>query len=198
LACHNLRLAIQRQMIGIARHQHMGDHRLGWNAAFDQPRRRRHLHDPVRARPADEFRAVRHDHPELRGDHIEPLGGVFADHCHRNAAAGACNIFRHQRHVDARQMGRQCAAIGPALGGIGFLLLGIALFCFGIVAGDGLLEVFQAELQLRLRQALRLGTELHALEFQQQMANPVVLLGQGITFADQRITFGNQCDHQRT
>ena len=40
LARHHLRLSIQRQMIGVACHQHMCHRRFGGQAAFDQPRRR--------------------------------------------------------------------------------------------------------------------------------------------------------------
>jgi hypothetical protein len=39
LALVDLRLAIERQVIGIFGDEHVGDHRLGWQAALDQPRR---------------------------------------------------------------------------------------------------------------------------------------------------------------
>jgi hypothetical protein len=60
---------------------------------------------------------VRHDHRELRRDHIEPLGGVLADRMHGGAAAWTIGVFGRDRHMHARQMGRKRTAIGPALVG---------------------------------------------------------------------------------
>ena len=65
--------------------------------------------------------------------------------------------------------------VGPALGRPCLLQRRIALLRLGLALGDGLLEVLQAELHLLLRQALGLGAELHALELEQQVPQPVVL-----------------------
>ena len=79
LAGINLRLAIQRKVVGIFRHQHLGDRRLGRQAAFDQPRRRRRLHHDVFAGPAGVFGSAHHQHPELGRHDVEPLGDILAD-----------------------------------------------------------------------------------------------------------------------
>jgi hypothetical protein len=189
---HDLRLAIQRQVIGIARDQHVGDKGFGRDAALDQPGRRGHLHHRTATGPANEFRTLRHDDPELGRDHIQPLGAVFPDHRHRHLAARACRVLGCQRHLDARQMRRQSPAAGPAFGDAILVQFGIALLRLGLTAGDCLLERFEAELQLLLRQTFRFGAELHAFELQQQVTNSVVLLLQGVAFADHSITFANR------
>jgi hypothetical protein len=174
----------------------MGDHRLGRYAAFDQPRRRRYLRHRAGAGPADQFGPPCDDHTEVRRNDIEALGGVLADDRHCNFAAGTIGILGRQRHVDTRQMRRQGTAAGPALGRCVLALLRIALLNLGLAASDGLLQRFKAELQLLLRQTLGFGTELHALKFEQEMTNAVVLLGKGITFAGRGITFRHQHHYQ--
>ena len=72
-------------------------------------------------------------------------------------------------------MRRQCAAAGAPPGGIVLAQLGIALLRLRVFFGDRLLEGFQAQLQLFLRQTLRAGAEMHASELQQQMTQPVIL-----------------------
>jgi len=92
---------------------------------------------------------------ELRRDHVQPLGGVLPDHCHRRPAARARGVLGHQRHLNPRQMCRQRTAAGPPLGNIlppqfGILLLGLA-----ILFGNRLLKCCQTQLQLFLRQTSR-------------------------------------------
>ena len=72
-------------------------------------------------------------------------------------------------------MRRQCAAAGTPLGGIVLAQLGIPLLRLRVFFGDRLLEGFQAQLQLFLRQTLRAGAEMQASELQQQMTQPVIL-----------------------
>jgi hypothetical protein len=62
-------------------------------------------------------------------------------------------------------MRRQRAAAGTATCLASTALLRITLLAFSLVAGDRLLQCFEAELQLVFRQALGFGAELHALEF---------------------------------
>ena len=114
-ASQHLGLPIERQMPGVFGDQHRGDHRLGRQPALDQPFGRRRLNHRLLAGAAGIFGTVRHDHPELRRDHVEPLRGVLADHMHRRAAARAVGVFGLDRHMNARQMGGQRAAIGAAL-----------------------------------------------------------------------------------
>jgi hypothetical protein len=79
LAGINLRLPVQREVVGIFRDQHLGDGRLGRHPALDQPRRRRRLHHHILAGPAGVFRSAHHEHPELRRHDVEPLGDILAD-----------------------------------------------------------------------------------------------------------------------
>ena len=87
LAGVNLGLAVQRKMIGIFRHQHLGDGRLGRQATLDQPRRRRRLHHEVFAGAAGVF-------------------GPAHDQMQRTRAAGADLARDVDQRFDARQMGR--------------------------------------------------------------------------------------------
>src|SRR2546427_3633723 len=68
LACIDLRLTIERRVIGIFGDQHMRDQRLGGNAVLDQPLQRRRLHHFASADLAGIFGTARHDHLELRRD----------------------------------------------------------------------------------------------------------------------------------
>ena len=135
-----------------------------------QSRRRRGLHHGARACPAGEFRPFGHDHPELRRDHVQPFRGIFPDHRHRRPAARARGVLGFQRHLDPRQVGRQCAPVRAPFGRVVFAQFGILLLRFRLIFGDRLLEGFQARLQLFLRQTFGPGTELHPRQLQQQMA----------------------------
>jgi len=93
-------------MVGIFRHQHLGDRRLGRQAALDQPGRRGRLHNDIFAGATGVFGPAHDQHPELGRHDVEPLGDILADPVQRSGAAGA----DHARHVDYRfnpgQMGR--------------------------------------------------------------------------------------------
>jgi hypothetical protein len=144
-------------MIGIACHQNMGDHRLGRDAALDQPRRRRCLHHGACTGPAGELRTLGHDHPKLGRDHVQPFRDVLADHRHGRPAARARGVIGRQRYLDPRQVVRQCATARAAFGGIVQAPLGVPLLRLGICFGDRLLDRFEAQLQLFLRQSSDLG-----------------------------------------
>ena len=101
-------------------------------------------------------------------------------------------------------MCRQCASAGTPPGGIVAAQLGIALLRLRVFFGDRLLEGFQAQLQLFLRQTLGARAEMHASELQQQMTQPVILCQQDVPLGDRRIAldkcgvaFGNCRQHQR-
>ena len=117
LGSQHLSLTIERQVPSVFGDQHRGHHSLGRQPALDQPFGRGRLHHRLLARAAGVFGPVRHDRPELRRDHVEPLRGVFADHVHGRPAARASLVFGLNRHMDARQMSRKRAAIGAAPGG---------------------------------------------------------------------------------
>ena len=163
-------------MPGVFGDQHRGDHRLGRQPALDQPLGRRRLNHRLLAGPAGVFGTVRHDHPELGRDHVEPLRGFLADHMHGRAAARAVVVFGLDRHMDARQMGGKRAAIGAAL--------------FGARARapprsacrrrprscrNGLLDILKRQGELVWVELLRTSAELHALQLAQQMPQAIVL-----------------------
>jgi hypothetical protein len=106
--------------------------------------------------------------------------------------ARARGVLGRQRHLDPRQMRRQCASAGAPLCGIVLAQLGIALLRLGVCFGDRLLEGFQTQLQLFLRQTLRAGAEMQASELQQQMTQPIILCLENIPLQRQRIAFGER------
>ncbi len=114
-AGQDLRLAVERQVIGVFRHEHIGDQRLGRQAAFDRggwapaPARRHPVH-----RAAGVLRAPRHDHAQLGRHLVEALGDILADDVQGAAAAGAGLGLRLDDDLLARQMRRQVAAIGAS------------------------------------------------------------------------------------
>ena len=61
LAAIDLRLPVQRTVIGVFRSQHVSDQVFGRDAGLDQPRWRRSLHDGAFAGPAGIFRPARDD-----------------------------------------------------------------------------------------------------------------------------------------
>jgi len=178
-------------MIGVARDQHMRDQRLGGQPALDQPHGGGRLHDHALAVPAGQLRALGHQHPELGGDHVQPLGAVVADDGHRTPAARAGRVLRRQRDPDPRQVRRQRASACPAPGHALLLQGGIAPLRLRLALRDGLLQALQAKLQLLLGQPLGPGVELHAPELQQQVPQPVVLRRQGIALGCEMVPLGD-------
>ena len=101
-------------MIGVLGDQHLGDQRLGWNAAFDDARGGRSLDHRTLARAAAVARAARYQHPE-RGRHdVEPLGDILADPVERAATAGAGLLFDIDDLLDPFEVRGQRAAVGLA------------------------------------------------------------------------------------
>ena len=109
-ASQHLGLPIERQMPGVFGDQHRGDHRLGRQPALDQPFGRRRLHHRLLAGPAGVFGTVRHDHPELRRDHVEPLArSPRRSHAWATGSRGSwCPRARssHARAADGREARR--------------------------------------------------------------------------------------------
>ncbi len=115
LAGVDLGLPVERKVVGVLGDEHLGDGRLGRQAALDQPRRRGRLDHDVLAGPAGILRPAHHQHPELRRHDVEPLGDVLADPMQhpRAARAGLARDVDHS--LDPRQVGRQGATVRPAL-----------------------------------------------------------------------------------
>lgn len=165
LAGVDLRLAIERQMVGIFGNEDVGDGRLGGHAALDQPCRRRRLDDDALAGRAAIAGTAGDEHPELRRHDVETLGEVLADDMQGMAAARTGLVLDVDDHLDPRQVGRQRASICPALGGA------LCPHCRGrglvgrLVIGRGLLDFLKAEQKLIFRQRLGPAAKAVALQF---------------------------------
>ena len=204
LARHDLRLAIERLMIGKAADHDIGDHRLGRQAALDQARRHGLLYYDVRATAAGEFWPPCDQHPVLRRDYVEPLGAVLADLNHRRVAAWARCVVWRQHDFDTWEVLRQRTAAGAPP----FRLLApqgrIAVFDFGRALRDRGLDILKTEGELFLRQPLGFPTELHPLQLQQQCLKPLAVGGERVALRygrvplhDSRIAFRHHRQHQR-
>ena len=95
----DLGLPVQRKVIGVFGDQHLGNRRLGRQAAFNQPRRRWRLHHDLFAGPAGIFGPAHHEHAQLRRDDVEPLAAILADAMQRIAAARTGLVFHVDRHL---------------------------------------------------------------------------------------------------
>ena len=84
-----LRLAVERQMVGIFADQHMRDQRFGRPFALDDARRCRRLDGRRLAGAAALARAARHQHAERGWHDIKPFRDILADDMQRTATAGA-------------------------------------------------------------------------------------------------------------
>ena len=148
-------------MIGVLGDQHLGDQRLGWNAAFDDPRRCRGLDHRALARAATVARPTRDQHPERGRHHIEPLGDILADPVERAAAAGAGLVLDIDDLLDPFEVRGQRTAVGLARmvgAGSACLLLGVLSF------GQRRLDFLKAELELIGIELLGTAPEAVALE----------------------------------
>ena len=107
----DLRLAVERQEIGVLGHQHVREQRLGRHPAGDRPLRCGGLHHRLLAGPAAVAGSADHLHPQLGGDDVEHLARVLADHVQGPAAAGAALVLDVDQDLDPRQVRRQGAQI---------------------------------------------------------------------------------------
>ena len=167
LAGEDLRLAVERQVVGVFGDEHLRDQRVGGQTALDQPGRCLAGAAGV-ARPAD------HQHPELHRHHVEALGHVLADLVQGARAARAGGAVDVDEGLDPRQVGGQCPAVGAALGSPGRLLGRLGLLG-GVARGLDLLGLLQPEQELVFGQALGTASEAVALHRQDDLAQPLVL-----------------------
>jgi hypothetical protein len=112
----DLRLAIQRQVIGILRNQDVGEQSRAGETALDRARGRRELHNAFTFR-ARQLRAYVLDHPEARRNVIQNLRDVLANLAHRRPAVGTRARGR-MFNAGARQVLRQRAAHRHLRGGL--------------------------------------------------------------------------------
>src|SRR5512144_2606193 len=113
VAGEDLRLPVQRKMIGVFRHNDIGNERFRRDAAFDKPRRSWSLHHRLLAFAAV-FGAAGDDDAQDCRDFVEALGSILADYRHLLTTTGTNRAFRFDDLFDARQMRWQRAAIGAA------------------------------------------------------------------------------------
>jgi hypothetical protein len=76
---HGLRLPVERQVVGVAGHQDVRHRGLGGQTTFDQTKWCKSLHHHAITSTAGELGAAGDDHPELRRDDVQALGGVLAN-----------------------------------------------------------------------------------------------------------------------
>lgn len=112
----DLRLSVERQVIGVFGDQHLGNGRFSRNATFDQPRGSCRLDDDFFAGPACIFGTARYQNAELGWHDVELLADVFADPMQAFATAGAVMAFDVDGYIDARQMGRKGTTVCPPPG----------------------------------------------------------------------------------
>ena len=150
------------------------------------------------AGPAGIFGTVRHDHPELRRDHVEPLRGLLADHMHGRAAAGAVGVVGLDRHIaraadgagSAPRLARRFSARARAATWV-LLVVG------GLVAGNGLLDVLERQKQLLGIELLRTPAELRTLQLAQQMPQAIDLRQRLVALGDRGVTLRTRRREQR-
>lgn len=114
LAGINLRLPIERQMIGILGHQHLSDQGLGGNAAFDDTSRCRGLDDRTLTGAAAIARPTGNQNTERGWHNIKAFGYVLTDLVQSSATAWAGLIIYIDKLLDPFEMCGQRAAIGFA------------------------------------------------------------------------------------
>ena len=161
----NLRLAVQRKVIGIFGDQHLRDRRLGRQSALDQSRRRGRLHHHVLAGPAGILGPANDQDPELRRHDVEPLARILADPMQRVAAARTGMVVDVDHHLDARQVRGKRSPVHAAFGGSICLLGRIGRIALGLAARFDLLDVFEPEQHLIFGQRLGAAAEAMALQF---------------------------------
>jgi hypothetical protein len=138
----DLRLPVERLMIGILRYQYMCEQTRSRKSAVDGARRCRGLHDAIAGIAAQ---LGPHMTKNLEaGPHVlQHLGHIFAQFAQPSTAVGARIVIRHVRVDLARKMLGQRAAEG---------LRGCMALCGGnrlrLLDGTGDLQVFKLELKL--------------------------------------------------
>ena len=172
LALVNLRLAVERQVIGIFGDEHVRNRRFRRQAAFDQPRRGRRLDDDVLACAAGVFGSAHDQHSELRRHDIELLADVLANLVKLAPTARAGLVLDVDNRLDARQMRRQSSTVRAPIARRRRPLRGRSCLGFRSRARLSLLEVFEREQQLILRQRLGATAEAMALQFPDDLGQP--------------------------
>ena len=145
-------------MLAVLGHQNLGQHRLGGDASGQWPLGCRRLHHRALAAAAPVTRAADPLDPVQRGNDVEHLGHVFADHVHCAAAARAVFVLDIEDDLDPWQMRWQGTAVALRwLAPARRLLVGRRLTRDPCLGGtERLFDLFQPELQLIRIEPLRM------------------------------------------
>ena len=176
----DLRLPVERKMVGVFGHEHLCDGRIRWQPALDQARWCRRLKDDVLAGAAGVFGPTNDQNAELRRHDVEALGDVLTDPVERARTAGARPALHVDDALDPRQMGRQSTPVGSALGNSRSPRVRRRVLGCGKPGRLDLLSFLQTEQELVGRQGLRAAPEAMALQLLDNQAKALALgtLGQ--------------------
>jgi hypothetical protein len=166
LSLEDLGLAVKWQVVTEIGHDDRGDEQFRGQPAGHDMLGCVRLRHGLRAAAAGTFGPPRDQHPELRGDHVEPFGHVLADLRHLAAAAGAARAGRLDHALDPGQMRRQMPTVAFRLAGLLTarpLHRRFGLFLRGREHALGQFGIFQRQIELVGRQLLGALAELLAL-----------------------------------
>jgi hypothetical protein len=186
LAGIDLGLPVERQMIGIFRHQNLGDGCLGRQSALDQPGWSLGLPDAVFACAAGVFGTPGDDDTELGRDQVQPFAPVLADLV-QVAPTAWTGLVDVDHDLDPRQMDRQCSAIATALACALHPTFRDYLVLARFRAGRDLLDILEAQQHLLLGKRLGLPAKAMALHLLDDLTQPLALMPLGQQHRLQRL-----------
>lgn len=157
-------LAVQRQMVLVLGHQHLGEQAGGRDALVDDVRRHRRLHEGLTRSARPLAADVAFDGEVARGV-VELLGHILADAAHR-ATTGASGRLGFVTDLGARQLRRQRLASGLALGRRA--LRGVRLQLLELFAHRRQIGLGSFLEELRLLGGQTLGTHAEAMPLVQR------------------------------
>jgi hypothetical protein len=142
---------------------------------------RMRLRHGLQAAAAGVFRPPRDQHPELRRDHVQPLGFILAYLRHLAAATGTLRAGRLDHPLDPGQMRGQMATVALRLSGrfpARPLQRSLGLFLRRLEHALGQFGILERQVELVRRQLLGALAELFALRRAQDVFQPTIgLLG---------------------
>ena|GEM_PF-2468245 len=166
LPLEDLGLAVKWQVVTELGHDDPGDEQFRGQPAGHDMLGCVRLRHGLRAAAAGIFGPPRDQHPELRGDHVQPFGHVLADLRNLAAAAGAERAGRFDYPLDPGQMRRQMPTVAFRLAGLLTarpLHRSFSLLLRGLEHTLGQLGIFQRQVELVGRQLLGALAELLTL-----------------------------------
>src|SRR3954453_6867144 len=168
-------------MVGVFGHEHLCDGGVRWQPALDQTRWYRRLKDDVLAGAAGVFGPTNDQNAELRRHDVEALGDVLTDPVERARTAWAGPALHVDDALDPRQMGRQSALGGSALGNSCSPRIRRRILGRGEPGRLDLLSLLQPEQQLVGWQGLRAAPKAMALQLLDNQAKPFAFGALGLS-----------------